>query len=88
MPGYIVGESELEASKEGRNLSDFKYSCVGYSVFLENGDDDSMSRENQAELPFCVGIEVNILTHLLMVKYTQNIHLCIYAHGLVNFWSL
>ncbi|CAA6673676.1 unnamed protein product [Spirodela intermedia] len=34
-PGYMVGESELEASKEGRNLSDFKYSCVGYSVFME-----------------------------------------------------
>ncbi|CAA7410916.1 unnamed protein product [Spirodela intermedia] len=58
VPGYMVGESELEASKEGRNLSDFKYSCVGYSVFMENKDDASEKGEKQTELPFCVGIEL------------------------------
>ncbi|KAJ3672430.1 hypothetical protein LUZ60_007151 [Juncus effusus] len=58
VPDYIVGESELEAAKEGRNLSDFKYSCVGYSVFLDKKKDDSDKRENQAELPFCVGLEL------------------------------
>lgn len=66
VPGYMVGESELEASKEGRNLSDFKYSCVGYSVFMENKDDESEKGEKQTELPFCVGIEVNIFTELLL----------------------
>ncbi|MQL98698.1 hypothetical protein Taro_031414, partial [Colocasia esculenta] len=57
VPGYMVGESELEASKEGRNLSDFKYSCVGYSVFTDNKDDPSENGEKHAELPFCVGVE-------------------------------
>ncbi|KAJ4776567.1 altered inheritance of mitochondria protein [Rhynchospora pubera] len=59
VPDYIVGESELEAAKEGRNLSDFRYACVGYSLFLEKNKEDSPDRkENQAELPFCVGVEV------------------------------
>ncbi|XP_077231230.1 uncharacterized protein LOC143864223 [Tasmannia lanceolata] len=57
VPSYIIGESEVEASKEGRNLSDFKYSCVGYSVFLENKDNPAERQDKQAELPFCVGIE-------------------------------
>ncbi|XP_039035141.1 uncharacterized protein LOC120171506 [Hibiscus syriacus] len=51
VPRYISGESELEASKEGRTLTDFKYACVGYSVFLDNKD-------SSPELPFCVGLEV------------------------------
>lgn len=58
MPSYIVGESEIEAMKDGRNLSDFKYACVGYSVFLDKKGNPSDNQENQAELPFCVGIEV------------------------------
>ncbi|XP_078445820.1 altered inheritance of mitochondria protein [Wolffia australiana] len=58
VPGYIVGESELEASKEGRNLSDFKYSCVGYSVFMDSNNGESDKGEHKAELPFCVGIEL------------------------------
>ncbi|XP_010271493.1 PREDICTED: uncharacterized protein LOC104607530 [Nelumbo nucifera] len=58
VPGYIVGESEMEASKEGRGLTDFKYACVGYSVYLEGKDASTDSKEKQAELPFCVGIEL------------------------------
>ncbi|KAF9601657.1 hypothetical protein IFM89_021179 [Coptis chinensis] len=57
VPGYIVGESEMEASKEGRHLTDFKYSCVGYSVFFDNKNPSADPKEKQAELPFCVGIE-------------------------------
>ncbi|OAY83993.1 hypothetical protein ACMD2_17845 [Ananas comosus] len=57
VPSYIVGESEIEAMKDGRNLSDFKYACVGYSVFLDKKGNPSDNQENQAELPFCVGIE-------------------------------
>ncbi|KAJ4716611.1 Altered inheritance of mitochondria 23, mitochondrial [Melia azedarach] len=59
VPRYIVGETELEASKEGRTLKDFKYGCVGYSVFLDNKDSSTDMRDHkEAELPFCVGLEV------------------------------
>ncbi|KAF7848335.1 hypothetical protein BT93_L2085 [Corymbia citriodora subsp. variegata] len=58
VPSYIVGESELEATKEGRNLKDFSYACVGYSVFLEKNHQPSDAKDKQAELPFCVGLEV------------------------------
>ncbi|XP_068646493.1 uncharacterized protein [Aristolochia californica] len=61
VPGpNLVGESEMEASKEGRNLSDFKYVCVGYSVFLENNGSPTELQTTKAELPFCVGLEVLI----------------------------
>ncbi|KAK8700056.1 hypothetical protein V6N13_018461 [Hibiscus sabdariffa] len=60
VPRYIIGESELEASKEGRTLTDFKYACVGYSVFLDNKDSsaDNNQPDKPAELPFCAGLEV------------------------------
>ncbi|CAL9183856.1 unnamed protein product, partial [Musa hybrid cultivar] len=58
VPNYIIGESEMEATKEGRSLSDFKYTCVGYSVFLDTKNDNAEKPENQAELPFCAGIEL------------------------------
>ncbi|KAI9182724.1 hypothetical protein LWI28_028251 [Acer negundo] len=58
VPKYVVGETELEASKEGRNLKDFKYGCVGYSVYLDNKDSSTEQLDKQAELPFCVGLEV------------------------------
>lgn len=70
VPTYIVGESEFEASKEGRSLSDFKYACVGYSVFLDNKDNPGERQEKQAELPFCVGIEVIILINLFLLKWS------------------
>lgn len=57
VPSYIVGETELEASKADRNLTDFKYGCVGYSVFLDRKDSND-PHNKQAELPFCVGLEV------------------------------
>uniref|UniRef100_A0A5B7BKJ3 DUF8204 domain-containing protein n=1 Tax=Davidia involucrata TaxID=16924 RepID=A0A5B7BKJ3_DAVIN len=58
VPSYIVGESELEDSKEGHSLTDFKYACVGYSVHLDKKDPSTDPQEKQAELPFCVGIEL------------------------------
>jgi len=57
VPNHIVGESEMEASREGRSLADFKYACVGYSVYSD-GKDPSI--ETKAELPVCVGLEVII----------------------------
>ncbi|KAG6605044.1 uncharacterized protein LOC111450972 [Cucurbita moschata] len=58
VPNYIVGETEQEASKEGRSLTDFKYACVGYSVYLEKKGSSNDEQNKQAELPFCVGLEV------------------------------
>ncbi|XP_042519882.1 uncharacterized protein LOC122093595 [Macadamia integrifolia] len=58
VPGYIVGESETEASKEGSSPTDFKYACVGYSVYLDGKDSPTDLQDKQAELPFCVGIEI------------------------------
>ncbi|KAK8965678.1 hypothetical protein KSP40_PGU011175 [Platanthera guangdongensis] len=58
VPSYIVGESEMEASNAGRNLLDFKYACVGYSVFLDNKDNKNETGDDQAELPFCAGLEL------------------------------
>lgn len=58
VPQYIVGESEMEASKEGRNLTDFRYGCVGYSVYLDQKARSADGQEVQTELPVCVGLEV------------------------------
>ena len=58
VPSYIIGESEMEASKEGRTLTDFKYACVGYSVYLDNNDSSTHRSDKHTELPFCVGLEV------------------------------
>ncbi|KAK7820221.1 hypothetical protein CFP56_039157 [Quercus suber] len=60
VPGYIVGQTEMEASKEGRDLTDFNYGCVGYSVYLDRIGKDHVA-DNQgakAELPVCVGLEI------------------------------
>ncbi|KAH0771033.1 hypothetical protein KY290_015014 [Solanum tuberosum] len=57
VPRYIVGESEKEASKEGRSLTDFRYACVGYSVYLDQKSRSTEAQEAQTELPVCVGLE-------------------------------
>lgn len=67
MPSYIVGETELEASKADRSLTDFKYACVGYSVFLDRKDSPSDQQNKQAELPFCVGLEVLYLDSIFFL---------------------
>ncbi|XP_070051357.1 uncharacterized protein [Nicotiana tomentosiformis] len=58
VPRYIVGESEMEASKEGRSLTDFRYACVGYSVYLDQKSRSTDAQDTQTELPVCVGLEV------------------------------
>ncbi|CAN4083376.1 unnamed protein product [Withania somnifera] len=58
VPRYIVGESEKEASKEGRSLTDFRYACIGYSVYLDQKSRSTDAQEAQTELPVCVGLEV------------------------------
>ncbi|TVU01114.1 hypothetical protein EJB05_53438 [Eragrostis curvula] len=60
VPERLVGEIELEAIREGRNLSDFKYACVGYSIYLDDKENPMGKREKraQAQLPICVGVEL------------------------------
>ncbi|KAI3461958.1 hypothetical protein Pfo_018621 [Paulownia fortunei] len=58
VPRYIVGQSEMEASKEGRSLTDFRYACVGYSLYVDRKEPGSNGQETRTELPVCVGLEV------------------------------
>ncbi|XP_031096105.1 uncharacterized protein LOC116000212 [Ipomoea triloba] len=58
VPRYIVGESEAEASKEGRSLTDFRYACVGYSVYSDQNSHPTDGQETPTELPACVGLEI------------------------------
>lgn len=44
----------MKATQDGHDLSDFKYACIGYSIFVDNND----KQEHRAQLPFCAGIEV------------------------------
>lgn len=60
MPRYIVRQSEVEASEEGRSIADFRYGCVGYSLYVDQKDKASNGQGTRAELPVCVGLEVNI----------------------------
>ncbi|KAK4394372.1 hypothetical protein Sango_1908000 [Sesamum angolense] len=48
----------MEASKEGRNLADFRYACVGYSLYSDQKEHASKGQQTQTELPVCVGLEV------------------------------
>ncbi|CAK9157059.1 unnamed protein product [Ilex paraguariensis] len=67
VPRYIVGESEMEASKEGRNLTEFRYACVGYSVYPDRKNQSTDVQESQAELPVCVGIETEECSKLFLL---------------------
>lgn len=68
VPDRMVGEIELGAIQEGRNLSNFKYACAGYSIYLDDKDSSTAKGEKHAELPICVGVEVFLLLlkHLLL----------------------
>lgn len=65
VPNY-VGQSEVEASKDGRVLSDFYYGCAGYSLY-SNKDHSTDKQVAKKELPVCVGLEVCSLTLFLCV---------------------
>ncbi|XP_054776867.1 uncharacterized protein LOC129285285 isoform X2 [Prosopis cineraria] len=58
VPSSVVGETELEATKKGRSLTDFKYACVGYSVYVDNKNSSANPEDKTATLPFCLGLEV------------------------------
>ncbi|CAA7019357.1 unnamed protein product [Microthlaspi erraticum] len=58
VPDYVVGQSEAEASKEGRTLADFYYGCLGYSVYMTEKDSSAMKQPTKTQLPVCVGLEI------------------------------
>ncbi|KAJ0014646.1 hypothetical protein Pint_20629 [Pistacia integerrima] len=60
-PMHVVGETKLEASKEGHTLNDFKYGCVVYLIHLDNKDSSTDKMDKEVELPFCVGLEATCL---------------------------
>lgn len=78
--GYAVGETEMEASKEGRNLTDFKYGCLGYSVYLDGKDSSSNLKDRQAELPLCAGLELLVDKRVSTVDNVPN-HLPAAVHN-------
>ncbi|KAF3774252.1 hypothetical protein EJ110_NYTH53547 [Nymphaea thermarum] len=63
VPSYVIDEYEMEASSESSSLSDFKYACVGYSVYLDKKDNPDGQPGDHTELPYCVGIELLADTH-------------------------
>ncbi|GFQ00530.1 hypothetical protein PHJA_002196900 [Phtheirospermum japonicum] len=54
-PQYTAGELEMEAYKAGRSLQDFRYGCVGYSVYVDRKEQGHIE---QKKLPWCLGLEV------------------------------
>lgn len=57
----LVKQTEAEARIKGNQLTDFKYFCVGYSMYFDNKNRSKEQSEDQVDLPFCVGIEVPFL---------------------------
>ncbi|AQK67153.1 uncharacterized protein LOC100191281 [Zea mays] len=56
-----VGKLELEAIQEGRYLADFRYACIGYSMYLNGKETPTGVRDKpRAHLPVCAGVELLI----------------------------
>ncbi|KAL5752543.1 hypothetical protein ACOSQ2_023050 [Xanthoceras sorbifolium] len=59
VPNYVVGQSEVEASKDGRALLDFYYACAGYSIYANVQDVSTDNKPTRkTDLPVCVGLEL------------------------------
>ncbi|KAL8477782.1 hypothetical protein ACS0TY_029905 [Phlomoides rotata] len=54
VPKYMTEDSY----DEGRSLVDFKYGCVGYSLYKDRKGQASDGQQTRSELPVCVGLEV------------------------------
>ncbi|KAJ1386308.1 hypothetical protein SESBI_40889 [Sesbania bispinosa] len=61
-PSYIVGKAELEALKQGKNLANFKFACIGYSIYLDNKSSSADSQKEVPKLPISSGLQ------MLMIK--------------------
>ncbi|XP_068344040.1 uncharacterized protein [Pyrus communis] len=65
VPQSIVSETETKASKDDRHLTEFRYACAGYSLYLDRITKDHSGKE-QPELPVCYGLEVKCYIYHLM----------------------
>ncbi|KAG5614226.1 hypothetical protein H5410_014050 [Solanum commersonii] len=54
----LLGNLRCKASKEGGNLTDFSYACIGCSVYLDQKARSADGQGVQTELPVCAGLEV------------------------------
>ncbi|CAD7701961.1 unnamed protein product [Ostreobium quekettii] len=65
---HKAGEGAAEPQAEASNLSDFKYMCVGYSVYDEQRIRQQPSRHDatggSVDLPYCEGLEIVSSRHL------------------------
>ena len=54
-----------ERTQGDRNISDFKYTCVGYSIYLDDKETSVGVHEKKADeqLPVCFGAEVIYSNH-------------------------
>ncbi|KAG8386559.1 hypothetical protein BUALT_Bualt03G0160900 [Buddleja alternifolia] len=57
----------METSKEGRSLIDFRYGCIGYSLYVDRKEQSSNGQETQTKLPVCVGLEVLVDRRVIAV---------------------
>lgn len=63
VPSHIVGKADLDKSKLRTNLSNFNYTCLGYSIYLDNKNISANSHKQVSKFPICVaGLEVYIST--------------------------
>ena len=65
---HMIGEIKPEHSKgdcQFRDLSYFKYACVGYSIYLDDKETSVGVHEKKADeqLPVCFGAEVIYSNH-------------------------
>ncbi|CAA0826451.1 Unknown protein [Striga hermonthica] len=55
---HILLDNLAEASKEGRNLTQFRYACAGYALFEDCKGHAPKGQQPQSELLVCFGLEV------------------------------
>lgn len=58
----------MEASKEGRSLREFRYACVGYSLYADRKNQASSGQPTETELPVCIGLEVSVLDFSIFMR--------------------
>lgn len=58
----------MEASKEGRSLREFRYACVGYSLYADRKNQASGGQPTETELPVCIGLEVSVLDFSIFMR--------------------
>ncbi|CAJ1933625.1 unnamed protein product [Sphenostylis stenocarpa] len=55
-----VGISKTPQQVSVSSLTNFKYACIGFSVYIDDKDSPADSQDKRTKLPFCIGLEVMI----------------------------